>query len=443
VSDVKRSTPTTSAGETYDVLVVGGGSAGICAAVQAARTGARTLLVEKSAMLGGTTTNGGVNAPSLFDAWGRQVISGVGWELVTRVADEGGAKLPDFTKPGARQNSHAVFVSIPLYAAVADQLVIDSGCELRLHTMLGELAWNGEGYDVTLCQKEGLRRLRARAVVDASADANAVAMAGFEPIRRSYQQPGTLLFKMTGYNLDDIDIASVQADFEREVKAHRLRKSDAGWYEGDITALIKRGGYNTIHVCGIDGACSASKTQAELKARRIMLELYRFMRRHKGLDSLRIDSMAAECGIRDTVTICGLKTVTFDDYWSGRLWDDAVCYSFYPIDVHTDCGLDYRELPRDVVPTIPLGAMIPEGSHRLLAPGRHMSSDLLANSALRVQSTAMASGQAAGAIAAISASTGLDCAKVDLEQTMDLLESHGAIVPRAVKHADTTEVVAA
>ena len=82
--------------EHCDVIVIGGGTAGVVAATQAGRAGAKVLLVEKTGMLGGTTTTGGVNFPGLFHAWGRQVIAGIGWELVTRCVTETGGTLPDF-----------------------------------------------------------------------------------------------------------------------------------------------------------------------------------------------------------------------------------------------------------------------------------------------------------------------------------------------------------
>jgi len=82
-----------------DVLVVGGGTAGTIAAIQAARAGARTVLVERSGQLGGTMTTGGVSFPGLFHAWGKQIIAGIGWELVSESVALDGGKLPDFATP--------------------------------------------------------------------------------------------------------------------------------------------------------------------------------------------------------------------------------------------------------------------------------------------------------------------------------------------------------
>ena len=85
--------------DRYDVIVAGGGTAGVVAAIQSARAGARTLLIEKNAMLGGTMTVGGINAPAHFCAWGQQIISGIGWELMCRTWDETGrpAPTPEYT----------------------------------------------------------------------------------------------------------------------------------------------------------------------------------------------------------------------------------------------------------------------------------------------------------------------------------------------------------
>ena len=92
------------------VLVVGGGTAGTVAAIQAARAGARTVLIERGAQLGGTTTTGGVSFPGLFDAWGKQIIAGIGWELVRESVELDGGKFPDFSKVPPRHWQNQVRV---------------------------------------------------------------------------------------------------------------------------------------------------------------------------------------------------------------------------------------------------------------------------------------------------------------------------------------------
>ena len=135
--------------------------------------------------------------------------------------------------------------------------------------------------------------------------------------------------------------------------------------------------------------------------------------------------------MRESVTVVGDATITHADYVSGRLWADAVCHSFYPIDLHRldKDGLDYCVLPEGVVPTVPLGALIPRNMDGLLVAGRCLSSDRLANSALRTQPCCMATGQAAGAAAALAARTATPVRQVPINQIRDALRKHGAIVP--------------
>src|SRR5688500_1780470 len=142
----------------YQVVVIGGGTAGLVAAIQAGRAGASTLLVEKSGVLGGTTVLNEVNFPGLFHAWGRQIIAGIGWELVSETVAELNGVLPDFS--AWREHPHyrlQVRVNRAVFAALADEKVVQSGTQLSLHTMLAAAQPTSRGWELTLCGKEGLR----------------------------------------------------------------------------------------------------------------------------------------------------------------------------------------------------------------------------------------------------------------------------------------------
>ena len=115
---------------------------------------------------------------------------------------------------------------------------------------------------------------------------------------------------------------------------------------------------------------------------------------------------------------------------AGRLFEDAVCHSLYFIDVHTEGGVEQQFVAEGLVPTILPGALIPKGSSRIMAAGRCVSSDRLANSAVRVEASCMAMGQAAGAAAALGAQRRLPSRKVPIEEIRATLRAHRAIVPR-------------
>jgi len=114
---------------------------------------------------------------------------------------------------------------------------------------------------------------------------------------------------------------------------------------------------------------------------------------------------------------------------TGRFFDDAVCYAFYPVDLHTKSGVKPKPLAKGTVPTIPLRALIPKGSSNLMVAGRCVSSDRLANSGLRVQASCMAMGQAAGVAAALAAARHITPFKVPLKEIHEMLRKHNAIIP--------------
>jgi hypothetical protein len=414
----------------YDVAVIGGGTAGLVAAIQAGRAGVKTLLVEKEGILGGTMVVAGVNAPGIFHAWGKQVIAGIGWELIEKTVKETGGTLPDFTRtdlPHWQMQLNGLDKAV--YAALADEEALKAGVDLRLHTMLAGVRCEADRWQITLCTKTGLQTCAARVLVDCTGDANAVSMAGFRTERNASLQPGTLVVVIGGYDRDKLDYPAIDRAFKQAEKEDRIHGHDLGWSEDNHIGFLRSYGGNRMHVTGIDATTSAGKTDAELKGRQALLRIIRFYRAQAGLENLQVTFCATETGIRETVTIVGKEKITGNDYESGRRFEDALCYSFYPIDIHTDQGLNKRHLKPGVVPTIPRGALLPADSTFLVAAGRIIAGDQEANSAYRVQATCMATGQAAGAMAALSAQRNVDPAQLPLADVRDLLLKHGAIVP--------------
>ena len=415
--------------EAYDVIVVGGGPAGYPAAIQAALLGARTLLVEKNGALGGTTTVAGVALPGLFHAWGKQIIAGIGWNAVRRAVEVTGRDLPDFSRWDLPHFRLQVPVSPAIYAAVVDDAVIAAGVDLRLHTMPASVTWRGSHWDVALCGKEGLTHATATRLVDCTGDADVVAMAGLRRLSSANRQPGTLMIRLGGYDLDSLDVPALAAAHDRALETGALRPEDMAG--NPVPAFLRKRGENAIHVTDIKAGTSAEKSAADVAGRRTMMRLYTFFRRQPGLENLRIDAWAIETGVRETYTIDGLDRITEADYASGRMWAEAVSYSFYPIDVHQPDGdgIDIRPLAFGTFPTIPRGALIPRGNGYLAVAGRSASGDQAANSAYRVQASCMAMGQAAGATAALAAAGDARLQDVPIDDVRRALRRSGAIVP--------------
>ena len=417
----------------FDVVVIGGGTAGVIAAIQAGRANARTLLVEKNVTLGGTITNAGVAFPGLFHAWTKQIVKGIGWELVKKCVDECDLSLPDFKKQ--KRTNHwqqQIKINPFIFSALCDEAIVEAGVTPLFHTMVADINNKKNYKEIQLCTKTGLKTVKSKIIIDCTGDANVVNIAGYKVLKSENCQPATLCCHASGYDLDEINIESLQKEFEKEVEQGNLKYTDIGWNKNSFTLhWLKTSGNNANHIYGNNMETSQGKTSLSIEGRKSLLRLFRFLKKQPGLENLSIDYVAPECGVRETTRIKGKKKITVDDYISGKLWEDAVCYSFYPIDLHTreKDGLDKRYLEKGVVPSIPRRAMLPLNSKNIIVAGRCISSDRLANSALRTQASCMAMGQAAGAMGALSAKTESEVSNLTMDSIYSLLEKHDAIIP--------------
>ena len=148
--------------------------------------------------------------------------------------------------------------------------------------------------------------------------------------------------------------------------------------------------------------------------------------------------MSAEVGVRETYRVVGEYRITEDDYRSGRVFSDSLCYAFYPVDMHDkSSGVHPSHLAEGIVPTVPLRALVPRGGQDILVAGRCVSSDRGANSGLRVEAACMAMGQVAGAAAALAAKRNASPLDLPIDELRESLASSGAIVPD-MQIAETT-----
>lgn len=412
-----------------DVLVIGGGTAGTIAAIQSARAGARTMLVEMGSQLGGTMTTGGVSQPGLFHAWGRQVIAGIGWELVVAAVKLDGSALPDFSKPPKHHWQHQVQVNAPLYAALAEEACLNAGVVIAYYEMPQSVRQSESGWLVELVGKGSQRTVACRQLIDCTGGADVVGMINLPRLREEQIQPGTLLFTFGNYDVSKLDAARIQARYREAMASGELHEGDYQHAGGEFMHFLKCGGFNAQHVFDADSSTFATKTRANIAGRASVLRLLRFVRSLPGCENARLLKMQPETAVRETYRIEGEAKITGEDYAAGKMFEDAVAYSFYPIDVHDRSGVKPIPLRQGAVPTIPIRALIPKASQNLLVAGRCVSSDRLANSALRVQASCMAMGQAAGAAAALATKGNATPLAVPMDKLRALLRDHGAIVP--------------
>lgn len=375
-----------------EVLVVGGGTAGAIAAIQAARAGAHTFLMERGFQLGGTTTTAGVSFPGLFDAWGRQIIAGIGWELVRECVELDGGTFPDFSQVPDHHWMNQVRVNPYLYAILAEEKCAQAGVQIAYYEFPQSLTQTDSGWTVDCVGFGVRRRVLCRQIIDCTGGASVVGMANLPRLREEETQPGSIHFKL-----------------DTPFQPGRANSPGSGLLDA-------------LYVHGADSSDARTVTAANLTGRRAVLERVR-------KEKKRLTHLQAEVGFRESYRILGETIITVDDYTAGRLFEDAVCNAFYPVDLHTRDGVRPAPLKPGVVPTIPLRALIPKGSRNIIVAGRCVSSDRLANSGLRVQASCMAMGQAAGVASALAVKNGITPLDVSLADIHAMLREHGAIVP--------------
>lgn len=413
---------------TTGVLVVGGGCAGCFAAISAARSGADVLLVEKNGMLGGTTTGGRVNFPGLFHAWGKRIIGGPAWESILRCVERRGAVLPPFPYRSEFHYEQQILVDVFTYTCILDEMCVEAGVRLLLHSMIAEVREEKDGVCATVATKSGLLRVRAKVLIDATGDADALRLAGCEYLAGEQTQPATLIHDLDGYDPERIDEAVFQAHLEKCYREGRLTPADS---QGrDLCRQIRKKRIH-MHIAAPEAYTSEGKTALELRARSTLSRILQCLSEIPGLEGIHVARFGNECGVRETVRIVGEHEITAAEYLSGEVREDSVCHAFYPIDLHVETGIKQIFVEEGKVPCVPYGCLVPKGSTHLLAAGRCISSDRDANSALRVQATCMATGQVAGVAAAICAGNGRGVNQVPMGELKTALRKLGAIVPEA------------
>ena len=418
--------------EHFDVVVVGGGSAGFCAAVAAARLGKRTAIIEDMGALGGIMTTGGNPQIGIFYAYYKQAIAGIGWELCKNLEAMGFADIPDFKVVDTRKGSEPsnVKVSVPMAEAEMNRMCLEAGVELFFHSKLVDaIVENGTVKQVIVAEKGGLRSFFADVFIDCSGDGDLCFVAGADFEKSETLQPGTLGFNFICHNLSELDRDEIQKKFdEKRYKGEIVHGDHWPAYHAHIMGFFKAGGCNSNHIA-MDSTTAEGMTKAEIEGREKMARMLKYAKETADITAY---STAAFVAPRESRRIKCDKQMTVDDFLTGRLYPDSICYSYYNIDLHS-----YKEnqaferssgkLPEGVVPNVAYSALCVKGFDNLLVAGRCASADRETMSALRVKSSCMAMGEAAGTAAALC--TEGKVRSVNMELLKKTLSDNGAIVP--------------
>lgn len=443
--------------DEVDVLVVGGGPAGIAAAIASARVGARTMLAERYGFLGGNLTAGlvGPCMTSYSLDGSQQLIRGVFEDMVERLEKMGAALHPSKVPAGSPYSGFIEYGHdkvTPFHheavKAVAADMCIEAGVELLLHTFAIDALLDGDRVTgVVFASKSGVEAVKAKVVVDCSADGDVAARAGvpFDMGRDEdgLTQPMTLFFRVGGVDDERVGQYVRENDDEfrpfakliekaRERGEFTIPRRGVGMYK-----TLEKGVWriNTTRVLRRLGTDASDLTKAEIEGRHQVTELMTFFRTWlPGFeDSFLIDT-ATQIGVRETRRIHGEYTLTLDDLATGRDFDDVIALCGYPVDIHspTDAGGGVDgSLATANAYQIPYRCLVPVERDQILVAGRCVSATHEALGAIRVMPPAFAMGQAAGAAAALSIELGTTPRAVPIPQLQrELLQEGAYLGPR-------------
>ena len=420
--------------KSYDVVVVGAGSAGSSAAISSARLGAQTLLVDRLPFLGGTST-------AVLDTFyafytpgekARRVVGGIGWEVAERLKAEGMA----FERPNTYGAGTGVTYDPEVLKVVWERLAEDAKVDVLLHSWATGVEL-GDRRAIRVWNKGGESTIEAGAIIDASGDADLCAMAGvaYEDARSTPNlQSLSTIFRVANV---DVDKASALPKTELWAMMHRAAESgdyklprlEGSWHPTPHPGVV------TVHMTripNVDATDPEQLTRAEIEGRRQVREYHRFLRdKVPGFDRSVLVATSPAIGVRESRRVIGDYRLTRDDVLQARRFEDEIALCGAPIEDHA-AGPDTRwtYVPGSGVYGIPYRCLVPQGVEGMLVAGRCFSATHDAHASARSMATCMAMGQAAGTAAAMSVksqTTPRSIAPAALREC--LLENHAVLDP--------------
>ncbi|HEX2171555.1 MAG TPA: FAD-dependent oxidoreductase [Dehalococcoidia bacterium] len=418
-----------------DVLVVGGGPAGMGAALGAAWAGADVVLAERYGFLGGNPTVALVNP---LMSWHTQSAAPHDQDLTRLLPQDHGPGAPVaagalrvflerlLAARGAEAPSVETGFTVPFdpetYKGVALDLMDEAGVKLLFHAFASGIAGTvGRPHGIVLESKSGPLVIRARTLVDCTGDGDVAAAAGarFQIGREGdgRVQPMTLMFRIVNFDRDRFT-TYIRENPTQWRGVHGLwdlvrRATEAGELDlarEDIlffaTPHEREVSVNSTRVTGVLGTSVWDLTRAEWESRRQLRQLAAFFRRYvPGFERPYVVQSGVQVGVRETRRIAGEYQLTADDVLSARKFPDAIARGSYPVDIHNPegSGTILKRLPPGEAYDIPLRCLIPRQVEGLIVAGRCLSGTHEAHSSYRVMPISMATGQAAGVCAALAA----------------------------------------
>ena len=441
----------------FDVVVVGGGPAGLAASVSAAKHGAKVLLVERYGFLGGMGTAGGVT--NFAGLYGRkngnmiQVVHGVVDELLERIAAMGGLNAP---QDGMQGRIRVQSYDISSLKCAADQMLVDAGVQMLFHAFAAAVTMQGSRIQAVVVEtKSGRMAVRANQFIDCSGDADVAHFAGVP--YKTGDGHGSGLYPTTMFRVGHVDaplalaavgeftainarMGQAQLDkpgkyqFPRQGAILRPQRNPTEW-RANVTQIGNAQGK------AMDATDAQQLSDGELEGRRQIASYFSFLRHEvPGFANSSIVDIAAQIGVRETRRIQGQYALTGEDILASSRFDDTIGINAWPMELHSAGRIDWQ-FPRNLEATagrgesadgrvyndLPWRMLVPKTTDNLLVAGRCASMTHEGQSAARVSGACFVMGQAAGTAAAMLSAT-QTTADVDARALQKQLMQDGAFL---------------
>ncbi len=421
-----------------DVVVCGGGPAGVAAALAAARSGVRTILLENQICLGGMATAGMVNRLGPYHDQREIILHGIPWEVLCQLIARGLAQEPVICDPANWSDYWLVFDPEGM-KLVLDELARDAGVDVSFDTRVVSPIIEGDTIrGVFIESKSGRQAVLGKVVIDATGDGDIAAGAGV-PFRKGREsdgllQPMTTFFKCL--NMDWPRAHSYVAEHYAELVARAREEAGNDFVlSGTDSYLHKQETYfNCLHLHEVDGTRREDISRAAAELRTKMWGNLRVLKRHvPGCENVSLITSAAAMGVRETRRIAGEYTLTVDDVLSGRQFPDQVYRYACFVDIHApkpghESDLANRHPPPGQSYGIPYRCLLPQRVECLLVVGRCLSATHEALASVRMMPSCMAMGQAAGTAAAMAVSEAATPREIDSAQLKNRLAEQGVLL---------------
>jgi hypothetical protein len=426
-----------------DVLVVGGGPAGIAAALAAARAGVDTILTERFGFFGGNITQAMVESLVWYRHERTVEAGGIGAELES-VAEEMGGTVPDPESTGRLLDSE-------MFKCAADRLLREAGVTPLLHCLVTDaVAEDGEIRGVITESKSGRRAVLAKTVVDATGDADVADRAG---VPCTMAPKDELMAVTVGFTLSGIDTEVFWNHVERHPSqitdwASNTSEKEEGLFstyfrdvfdraraDGVVPADAPLGGYwdaitdegearglNLVHLFGVDPTDVWELTEAEMEGRRQVLWAIEALRKYQpGFEQAKLRSIGSSIGTRESRKIVGRYNLREEDVRNQATFEDSIgifpeFLDAYGVVLIPTTGRYFQ---------LPYGIMVPQNVDNLLVAGRSVAGDKISHSATRQMMCCAATGQGAGVAAAAAVQQHRRTAGVDIGAVQDELKRQG------------------